>query len=199
VTVEGGNLRKAGPRADHDAAVPEPQLPDCNSPVSVLFAGIGGTGIVTVGALLGTAARIDGKFCTVNDVTGSAQKGGLVASHVIIAAKAEGIHAERIVTGAAKVLIAADIVVVAMPDILAKVGAETQQAIVNTDMTQTGSFLRNAMATFPGSELKQRLIDRLGSTPAFVAANTYARALTGMLRASIFCCLEWPGKKAGYR
>ena len=147
--------------------------------MSLLFAGIGGTGIVTVGALLGTAARIDGRFCTVNDVTGSAQKGGLVASHVIIAAKADSIHAERIVAGAAQVLVAADLVVAAMPDILGKVGAETRHAIVNTDVTQTGSFLRNAKARFPGSELKQRLIDRLGVAPEFVAANTHARALTG--------------------
>lgn len=180
VTIEGGSLRKGTPLVDSDADIPEPALPASAQPLSILVAGIGGTGIVTIGALLGTAARIDNKVCTVNDVTGSAQKGGLVASHVIIADRADTIHAERIVAGGAKVLIAADIVVAAMPDILTRVGSETQHAIINTDATQTGSFLRNAKASFPVNDLKQRLIDRLDVSRAeFVAADTYARALTG--------------------
>jgi indolepyruvate ferredoxin oxidoreductase len=180
VTIEGGSLRKDTPLVDSDADIPEPTLPNSLQPLSILAAGIGGTGIVTIGALLGTAARIDNKICTVNDVTGSAQKGGLVASHVIIADRADAIHAERIVAGGAKVLIAADIVVAAMPDILTRVGSETQHAIINTDATQTGSFLRNAKARFPVNDLKQRLIGRLDASRAeFVAADTYARALTG--------------------
>ena len=180
VTIEGGNLRKASPRVDDAGPIPEPVLPDCQQPVSILAAGIGGTGIVTVGALLGTAARMDGKACTVNDVTGSAQKGGLVASHVIIAEHVDAIHAERIVTGGAKVLVAADLVVAAMPDILSKVGPETRHALVNSDEIQTGSFLRDPKARFPAAELRQRLVERLDSTRVeFLSADTYARSLTG--------------------
>ena len=115
-----------------------------------------------------------------NDVTGSAQKGGLVASHVILADQSDAIHAERIVAGAARVLIAADLVVASMPDILTKVGAETLHALVNTDEIQTGSFVRNAKARFPADELKQRLIDRLDAKRVeFLPAGTYARSLTG--------------------
>lgn len=180
VTVEGGRLRKGQPAAADMADIPEPELPQTTQPLAILVAGVGGTGIVTIGALLGIAARIDGKACTVNDVTGSAQKGGLVASHVIVADSADAIHTERILPGSANVLIAADLVVAAMPEILSRTGAGTQHALINTDEIQVGSFLRNARASFPRQKLQDRLADRIARDRiVFLAADACARALTG--------------------
>lgn len=180
VTVEGGKPRKGSRIAADISDIPEPVLPQTAQPLSMLVAGVGGTGIVTIGALLGMAARIEGKACTVNDVTGSAQKGGLVASHVIVADSADDIHTERILPGSANVLIAADLVVAAMPEILSKAGVGTQHALVNTDEIQVGSFLRNAKAKFPREELQRRLTDRVAREKiTFLAANACARALTG--------------------
>src|SRR5690606_21490703 len=154
VTIEGGRLRRATARADDGGALPPPPARETGDPHAILLAGIGGTGIVTVGALLGMAAHLEGKACTVNDVTGSAQKGGLVASHVIIGSSRDRLHAERIQTGSADVLIAADLVVGSMPEILDKAGKSTRYALVNTDRAQTGSFLRQSDAVFPEAEMR---------------------------------------------
>lgn len=180
VTIEGGRLRRATARADDGGALPPPPARETGDPHAILLAGIGGTGIVTVGALLGMAAHLEGKACTVNDVTGSAQKGGLVASHVIIGSSRDRLHAERIQTGSADVLIAADLVVGSMPEILDKAGKSTRYALVNTDRAQTGSFLRQSDAVFPEAEMRGRIEARLAAgVPEFLSAATVSRALTG--------------------
>ncbi len=86
VTVEGGKLRKMKPvgRAP-EAGLPLPTLPSLDEPYGILVTGIGGTGVVTIGALLGMAAHIEGKGVAVLDMTGLAQKGGSVYSHIRIA------------------------------------------------------------------------------------------------------------------
>lgn len=180
VTVEGGDLRRRPARIPDGAPIPLPPQLELSDPHSILLAGIGGTGIVTVGALLGMAAHIEGKACTVNDVTGSAQKGGLVASHVILSQSRDRLHAERIQSGRADAMIAADLVVASMPEILGKVGAGTAYALVNTDPAQTGSFLRSADAKFPADKMRRQIEERLGgASPDFLAVSTVAKALTG--------------------
>ncbi|MBP6778491.1 MAG: indolepyruvate ferredoxin oxidoreductase family protein, partial [Piscinibacter sp.] len=88
VTVEGARLKRSSGLAPDDAPPPEPALPALDAPVSVLVAGVGGTGVVTVGALLAMAAHLEGKAATVLDQTGMSQKGGAVLTHVRIAADA---------------------------------------------------------------------------------------------------------------
>src|SRR5205807_885049 len=102
------------------AALPEPALPAIGEPYGILVTGVGGTGVVTIGALLGMAAHLEGKGVSVLDMTGLAQKGGAVFSHVRIANRPEDIHAVRIAAGDADLLIGCDIVVAASPDGLAK-------------------------------------------------------------------------------
>ncbi len=180
VTIEGGRPRKGTAKPPDGAPLAEPEIPSLDRPYALLLAGIGGTGIVTVGAILGMAAHLQGKACTVNDVTGSAQKGGLVASHLVFAEDRDALHGERIGVGKADVLIGADLVVAAMPEILSRIGRDTRYALVNTDPTQTGSFLRDAKASFPADRMRRRITERLdGKAPHFLAAATAAKALTG--------------------
>ena len=87
VTVEGGQLRKPkkAEAADFSAACPSRSLAERAEPYGILVTGIGGTGVITIGALLGMAAHLEGKGCSVLDMTGLAQKNGAVVSHVRIA------------------------------------------------------------------------------------------------------------------
>ena len=92
VSVEGGKLKKRRGKGDMPFPVlPEPTLPSVKTPYGILVTGIGGTGVVTIGALLGMAAHIEGKGIAVLDQIGLAQKGGAVTTHVRIAEKAEDI------------------------------------------------------------------------------------------------------------
>ncbi len=115
VTVNGGQLRKRKGVAQRDdlfAALPAPRLPDLGTgPYNILVTGVGGTGVVTIGALLGMAAHIEGKGVSVLDMTGLAQKGGAVISHVRIAPRPEDIHAVRIAAGEANLVLGCDLVV----------------------------------------------------------------------------------------
>src|SRR5205823_2367988 len=97
VTVEGGQLRKPKKAAAADfSAVPEPAHPSTQDPYGILVTGIGGTGVVTIGALIGMAAHIEGKGVSVLDMTGLAQKNGAVVSHIRIADTPEQLYATRI-------------------------------------------------------------------------------------------------------
>jgi indolepyruvate ferredoxin oxidoreductase len=119
--------RQTAPRPSHRhrrsafAALPEPLLPDTGRPFNILITGVGGTGVVTLGALLGMAAHLDGKGVSVLDMTGLAQKFGAVFSHLRIADRPEDIHAARIATGEAHAVIGGDLVVSAGAEALSKV------------------------------------------------------------------------------
>jgi indolepyruvate ferredoxin oxidoreductase len=110
VTVEGGQLRKPKKaEAGEFRALPDPVPASISEPYGIVVTGIGGTGVITIGALLGMAAHLEGKGCTVLDMTGLAQKNGAVVSHVRIAERPEAIHATRIAAGDAKLVLACDI------------------------------------------------------------------------------------------
>ena len=116
VTVHGGGVRRLRSGADAAAVftrLPEPELPKIDSPYGIVVTGVGGTGVVTVGALLGMAAHLEGKSCTILDMTGLAQKGGAVISHVRLAETRDRLHAVRLGTGAADVVLGCDMVVAA--------------------------------------------------------------------------------------
>ncbi len=183
VTVEGGKVRVAaseGVSTDDArfAALPEPSPLDLEQPWNVLVTGIGGSGVITVGALLGMAAHLEGKGCSVLDVTGLAQKNGPVTSHVRIAARPESIAATRIAAGSADLVIGCDIVVTTSADSLAKLAASRTAAIVNSHVAPTSEF-----ATNPDLDLSSRHMEdaiRSGARACdFVAATRLATALCG--------------------
>ncbi len=183
VTVEGGSLRRGkgvAAGAGEFAALPEPVLPDLSAPYSMLIAGIGGTGVVTIGALIGMAAHLEGKGVTVLDMTGLAQKGGAVMSHVRLADRQEKLSAVRIATGEANTVLGCDILVVVSDEALAKTQAGFTRAIVNTGQAITGDFIRNPDSPFPLAMMQEQVRDAVGAGAAdFLDATRLASVLTG--------------------
>ncbi len=183
VTVHGGalKLRKAGDLGEDELApLPEPDHPDLEEPYGILVTGVGGTGVVTIGALLGMAAHLEGKGCTILDMTGLAQKGGAVYSHVRIARRPEEIHAVRIAAGGARLLLGCDLVVAASADALSKLQPGQSRAIVNSHETITGDFTRHPDLTFPSRELQRSIAEATGANNTeFIEATRVATGLFG--------------------
>ena len=182
VTVEGGQLRKPK-AADIDARslppLPEPTLPAISRPYGVLVTGVGGTGVVTIGALLGMAAHLERKGVTVLDVTGLAQKGGAVMSHVQIANDPHDIHATRIAMGEAKLVIGCDEIVTASDECTSRMQTGVTRVVVNSARTPTAEFIKNPDWTFPGASTERDIRAAAGENVDLVDANRYAVALLG--------------------
>ncbi|MCL4801389.1 MAG: indolepyruvate ferredoxin oxidoreductase family protein [Burkholderiales bacterium] len=183
VTLEGAQPRRgkalAG-GADDWPALPEPQLPATERPYGVLVTGVGGTGVVTIGALLGMAAHLEGKGVTVLDMTGLAQKNGAVMSHVRFGNRPEDIHAVRIAAGEADLVLGCDMVVAASPEALAKMQAGRTRLVINSAAVPTADFTRNPDWTFPGGDMQAELTAAVGGGSAdFVDATRLATALMG--------------------
>ena len=176
VTVEGGTLRRSGGLPVDEDGLPEPALPALDQPWSLLIAGVGGTGVVTLGALLGTAAHLEGKAVTVLDQTGLAQKGGAVLTHVRIGADADALHAPRIAR--ADLLLGCDLLVAAAPDTLLRVQPGRTRALVNTAEVITGDFVRDPDRLFPGALTLALLRQAIAGVEA-LDATRLARALVG--------------------
>ena len=186
VTVEGGNLRKGKAAKPAVGAAelplpPDPVLPSlADRPYGVLITGIGGTGVVTIGAIMGVAAHIEGKGVTVLDQLGMAQKGGAVVSHVRVGATPEALHAVRLGAGAANLLLGCDLVVSANADSLARLEPGTSRAVVNTHETITGEFTRHSDISFPSHTLRLSIEASAGADACdFFDAQELATALMG--------------------
>jgi indolepyruvate ferredoxin oxidoreductase len=183
VTVHGGTLkqRRSGDLAEDELPpLPEPARPALDEPYGILVTGVGGTGVVTIGALLGMAAHLEQRGCTVLDMTGLAQKGGAVYSHVRIARKPDEIHAVRIAAGGAHLLLGCDLVVSASADALSKLRPGHSRAVVNSHEIITGDFTRNPDLAFPSKELQQSISDATGAENAkFLDATRIATGLFG--------------------
>ncbi|MEM0953869.1 MAG: indolepyruvate ferredoxin oxidoreductase family protein [Pseudomonadota bacterium] len=169
VTVEGGELIKK--RAPVDDVVfdplPEPVLPTLERPWNTLVTGVGGTGVLTVTALVAMAAHIEGKGCATLNQTGLAQKFGAVVSHVRVAATQDAIKAVRIPAGEADLLVGCDLAVAASNESLAKVDPERSHAVVNNAEVPTAAFVLDPDAPFHTEAMMQTLREQVGATRAF--------------------------------
>jgi indolepyruvate ferredoxin oxidoreductase len=185
VSVIGGRVRRpgrepAGAEAARLAALPPPELPGAERPWTVLVAGSGGSGVVTVGAILAMAAHLEGKGCSELDVTGLAQKNGPVSSHVRIARDPSAIHATRVANASCDLLVACDLVVAASAENLAKLAPGRTTAVVNTDVAPTSDF-----ATHPDLDLSPGAMEDAirkgtdGGDAHFLPATRLASALLG--------------------
>jgi len=183
VTLEGARLRKPvlhdNAQPSLPADIPEPLRPKLDKPIGILVTGVGGTGVVTIGAILGMAAHLENKGVTVLDQTGLAQKGGAVMSHVQIAAEPGSIQATRIATGEAKVLIGCDEIVSASADALSRVRHGQTVAIINTAHTPTADFLSDPQWQYPSSSVERDLRSALGERCQFLSATELAVRLIG--------------------
>ncbi|MCO5130297.1 MAG: indolepyruvate ferredoxin oxidoreductase family protein [Xanthobacteraceae bacterium] len=175
VTIEGGVARK--PQSDTIAppTVSAPPL-DLSRPANLVAGGIGGTGIVTVGAILGMAAHLDGRGVSVMDQIGLAQKGGEVTTHVRIAASPADIGPVRLAPGEADTLIGCDLAVAATPEVLGLLAPDAV-AVVNDHVVMTGDFTANPDLVFPGAAMKRRIEAR--AETSFADLSALATALLG--------------------
>jgi indolepyruvate ferredoxin oxidoreductase len=181
VTVEGGRLKKttADTGSTPFPVLPEPALPALDGPFGIVVTGIGGTGVITIAALLGMAAHLEGKGCVALDMVGLAQKGGAVVSFLKLAPTAEAIGSPRIAAGGARLLLGCDMVVAAGKTALATVGRGTR-VLVNLEETMTGAFTKAPDLAFPAGRLKAALAEAAGPDGAqFVDASRLAVRLTG--------------------
>jgi indolepyruvate ferredoxin oxidoreductase len=181
VTVEGGKLRKPAKAASVDFShLPEPSLATTAQPYGMLVTGIGGTGVVTIGALLGMAAHLEGKGVSVLDMTGLAQKNGAVVSHVRIADHPEQLHATRIAAGEAKLVLACDILTGIGNEALAKMQKGVTKALVNTSLVMPAQFTREPDLAFPLGSMEQEIRDAVAPGDAeFLDATKLATGLMG--------------------
>ncbi|MBN43538.1 MAG: indolepyruvate ferredoxin oxidoreductase [Alphaproteobacteria bacterium] len=187
VTVEGGHLRTpdtaapaGGDSAFDDIRLPEPRLPNLDKPYGILVTGVGGTGVVTIGALLGMAAHIEGKGVSVLDMTGLAQKGGAVISHVRVGKRPEDLHAVRIAAGSADLVLGCDLVVAAGTDAVARMQTSHTRAVINSHETVTGDFTRDPDFEINSNAMRQTIEVAVGEDAAdFVPATRFATALLG--------------------
>ncbi len=160
VTVDGGKLRPPG-RAEGSgldaASIPAPALPRLDGAYGIFVAGVGGTGVVTIGQLLGVAAHVEGKSGSVLDMAGLAQKGGAVYSHAIIAPGDEEIRNTRIAMGDADLVLCGDLVVGSSPEALARMRPGRTRALLNSDVAPTAAFIGNPDWKLPGGDLRHDL------------------------------------------
>jgi indolepyruvate ferredoxin oxidoreductase len=182
VTVHGAKLKKgSGVAADHDLpALPDPKLPAIDQTYKIIVTGVGGTGIVTIGGILGMAAHLEGRGIGVLDMAGLAQKGGAVFSHIRIAETPEAIHAIRVAAGRADLVLGGDIVVAGTRKILAAVKPGITEMVVNTAEFLPGEFTRNADFSLPTERLKRAIVADAGRDKThFIDASRIATALFG--------------------
>ncbi|MBN8800488.1 MAG: indolepyruvate ferredoxin oxidoreductase family protein [Stenotrophomonas acidaminiphila] len=183
VTVHGGQLRK-GRRSDAASLLdnlPSPAFrSDLSQPWNILITGVGGTGVVTIGALLGMAGHLEGKGATVLDQTGLAQKGGAVTTHIRIARAPSDIHAVRIAAGEADLVLGCDMVVVNDYWALSKVRGERSQVVLNTYEAMPGTFTTHPDMQFPAADIIAGVKVALGGRdPILLDATQLATALLG--------------------
>ncbi|MDH1301725.1 indolepyruvate ferredoxin oxidoreductase family protein [Achromobacter sp. GD03932] len=183
VTAEGATLRKPGTGRNLPALAepPQPDLAEIRPPGAyrVVIAGVGGTGVVTVGALLGAAAHLEGKGVTVLDMAGLAQKGGAVLSHVQLANRPADLHATRVALGEADLVIGCDALVAASPEVLSRLRPDHGRAVVNSSAAPTAAFLSQPSWRFPGAQAEAALARSTGGNCDFIEAGPLAEALLG--------------------
>lgn len=188
VSVLGGKLRKPKPAAegatDLFPVLPEPELPSLDQPYGIMITGIGGTGVITIGALLGMASHLEGKGVSVLDQAGLAQKGGAVVSHVRIARDPADIHAVRIAAGGARLMLGCDLVVAASGEAQSKIHPGLTRQVVNSHETITGAFTRNPDFVVPGTSMLDTLAKN-GGDPKLLDAVDATRLATALLGDSI--------------
>jgi indolepyruvate ferredoxin oxidoreductase len=195
VTVHGAKVRKsqAAVRGDSGvtamlASLPEPSLPSIDRPYTMLVAGVGGTGVVTLSAVLGQAAHLEGKGFGAIDMTGLAQKGGAVACHMRVAQDAEQIHAIRAGVAGADLVLGCDLVVTASNPVLATIKPDHTAVVFSDYEMSTADFTRKADLKVPGAALRHAIAERAGKAPVHhFDAHTAAVKLFGdSIAANVF-------------
>jgi len=181
VTIDGGKPRRRAPAELGDiGALPEPaSRPPLDKPYNIAVAGVGGTGVLTIGALLGMAAHIEGKASMILDMSGLAQKGGAVLSHVRLSEHTADVTCSRIVTGTADLVMAADEVVAASKDMMTLCESSRTAGIINSHLIPTADFILNRDFNFQSRKVNSVLENSLRKDSSFFDFTRPAEVLLG--------------------
>ena len=179
LSIEGARIKKSATASLELPDLPEPQLPEIHGTHNVVITGVGGTGVVTIGAVLAQAAQIDGKGAGMMEMAGLAQKGGAVHIHCRLANRPEDISAIRVATGEAHALIGGDLVVSAGAKTLGLTSTGRTGAVVNSHEIITGEFTRNTDFSLPSDRLQVALQARLRDRVDLFDASELARVSMG--------------------
>jgi indolepyruvate ferredoxin oxidoreductase len=169
ITVEGGQLKK---KSATDAKVnpftlgelPEPQLPSTAQPYGMVVAGVGGTGVITIGQLLGVAAHLEGKGIVTQDAAGLAQKGGATWSHVIIADSGNDIRTTRVSMADANLIFGCDPLVTANKETLLRMRPGKTHVALNAHSTPTAAFVTNGNWQNPAEQCIAQITEAVGAS-----------------------------------
>ncbi|MEO0390551.1 MAG: indolepyruvate ferredoxin oxidoreductase family protein, partial [Pseudomonadota bacterium] len=179
VTLEGAQVKKAATASVDLPDMPEPELPQIKGTWNVVITGVGGTGVVTIGAVMAQAAHIDGKGAGMMEMAGLAQKGGAVHIHCRLANDPHDISAIRVATGEADALIGGDLVVSAGAKTLGLTAAGRTGAVVNSHEIVTGDFTRDTEFALPSDRLQLALEARMAGRVDLFDASDLAKATLG--------------------
>jgi len=179
VTVSGGTIRKEASASVDIGHLPAPELPAINGTHNIVITGVGGTGVVTIGAVLAQAAQLDGKGAGMIEMAGLAQKGGAVHIHLRLAETPEDISAIRVAVGEADAVIGGDLVVTAGAKTLGLMTTGRTRAVVNAHEIITGDFTQDTEFRIPVNDLELALQARLDDGLALFDASDLARILMG--------------------
>ena len=172
ITVEGGQLKgKKKDRSDTDTRpnpfilppLPEPALPLAETPWGIVVAGVGGTGVITIGQLLGMAAHLEGKGIVTQDAAGLAQKGGATWSHIQIANRMDAILTTKVGTAEADLIIGCDPIVTANKSTLVVMREGRTFVAMNTHGSPTAAFVTNPDWQFPAANCDAAVVNAAGA------------------------------------
>ena len=192
VTVEGGQLKKKakakGASPFDLGELPEPLLPRLQRAGAevwgIVVAGVGGTGVITIGQLLGVAAHLEGLGIVTQDAGGLAQKGGATWSHVLIGLNQDSIRTTRVSMAAADLIIGCDPIVAAHKDSLQRMREGRTHVALNSHAAPTAAFVKNANWVNPSDACVSTVVQAVGLEG--VGAFNADAAATQLMGDSIF-------------
>lgn len=188
VTVEGGALKKPKKEKKGDLSlmptIPEPALPVAEQAWGIVVAGVGGTGVITIGSLLGMAAHLEGKGVVTQDAAGLAQKGGSTWSHIQIANRADAIYATKVDIAKADLVIGCDPIVAATPTTLSVMQPGRTYVALNSHAAPTATFVGNPDWQSPAARCATALAEAVGH--GALGSFDAEKASTALLGDSIY-------------
>lgn len=183
VEVTGSHMKRRSLTPEkfgaHFSDIPEPASHPMPDQYNILVTGIGGTGVLTIGALLGMAAHLEGKQSLVSDMTGLAQKGGAVLSHIRIGHNPDSLHSSRIIAGGADLVLGCDKVVAASPESIDILNAERTAGIINDHMAPIADFVHHPNMRFFQQRIKQTIAENTKPGARFVPASEIVHKTLG--------------------
>ncbi|MCF6320876.1 MAG: indolepyruvate ferredoxin oxidoreductase family protein [Rhizobiaceae bacterium] len=199
VTVHGGSLKKPAIHSLSDSnaqkPLPEPETKKLDGVYNIAITGVGGTGVLTIGAIIGMAAHIEDKAAIILDMAGLAQKGGAVLSHVRLAQTTNLISSPQIVTGEADLLLAADTVVAAAQSSIALCSAENTQAVINTHLSPVSGFIFDRDFDFREKSVVDLISKNTASQPTKIDFTKLAELVCGNTIATNIMMIGYAAQK----